>query len=176
MKKLFKRSLSILLCIWMVCLIGITALAAKDPEPYDPVTAVKMNLSSLTMYYGDTAQLIATVEPAGADSRVTWSSSDPKLVSVDANGKLTASEDTAEEPSGKKTATITATSVDNTKIKATCVVTVDNKPATKVASFLETLKSFFTVMIKVFADPSKQFASAFIDFIKKLIEGLPKSS
>ena len=174
MKKMFKKTLAIFLCIWMLCLTGIAVFAANE-EPYEPVTAVKVSPTSLSMLYGGTAQLTATVQPAGADTRVTWSSSNPSLVSVDSYGKLTASPDTAETPSGKQTATITVKSVENPRLTATCVVTVDNDPPTKIEALLSTLQTLFTSLVTVLAEPTKEFAIAIVDFIKRLAESLTTS-
>lgn len=175
MKKMFKKTLAVLLCIWMLCLTGIAALAASE-QPYETVSAVTISNTSLSMVYGSTAQLTATVQPAGADARVKWTSSNDKLVSVDSTGKLTAAEDKAETPSGKQTVTITVTSVQNPNAKAVCVVTVDNDPPTKLSQFLTLLKSLYTALVGTFADPAKQLMEAFIDFLKKLVEVLPKEA
>ena len=175
MKKMFKKTLAVLLCIWMLCLTGIAAFAASE-HPYETVTAVKISNTALAMLYGGTAQLTATVQPDGADARVTWSSSNAARVSVDSTGKLTAAKDTGDTPSGKQTVTITVTSVQNPNAKAVCVVTVDNDPPTKLNTILTLLQSLFTAMVGALADPAKQFANAFIDFLKKLVEVLPKTA
>ena len=175
MKKMFKKTLAVLLCIWMLCLTGIAAFAASE-QPFETVSAVKISNTALSMVYGGTAQLTATVQPAGADARVTWSSSNAKLVAVDSPGKLTAAKDTAETPSGKQTVTITVTSVQNPNAKATCVVTVDNDAPTKLNTILTLLKTLYTAMVGAFSDPAKQFTLAFIDFFKKLAEVLTKAA
>ena len=80
------------------------------------VTGVSLNKTSTTLTVGGSETLIATVAPANATNKaVTWSSSDPTVATVDANGKVTA----------KKvgTATITVTTTDGNKT-ATCAVTV----------------------------------------------------
>lgn len=76
-----------------------------------------------------TGQLTATVEPAGAVEKVTkWESSNNKVATVDANGKVTAV--------AAGTATIKATTSNNI-VSNTCTVTVkaaekeDNKPTVK---------------------------------------------
>ncbi|MCR5068591.1 MAG: Ig-like domain-containing protein [Prevotella sp.] len=84
-----------------------------------PVTSISLNKTTLNITEGDSETLIVTYAPEDADNRsVTWTSSDAKIVTVDANGKVTA---VAEGP-----AIITATSV-NGKI-AQCVVVVTRKP------------------------------------------------
>ena len=56
-----------------------------------PVTGINLNKSSLTMDALGTFQMTASVYPDGAnDKRITWSSSDPAIASVDENGLVTA--------------------------------------------------------------------------------------
>ena len=81
------------------------------------VSSVKLNEKKLELTPSQTYQLKATVKPKGyVDQTVTWSSSDDKIAKVDDNGKVTAV--------AFGTATITATSKENTDMKATCTVTV----------------------------------------------------
>ena len=64
---------------------------------------------------GATVQLTATVAPENAtDKAITWTSSDEKVATVDANGLVTAV--------ANGTATITATAANG--VKAECVITV----------------------------------------------------
>ena len=72
-----------------------------------------------------TLQLKATVTPSNANQEVTWSSSDSKIATVDATSGLV---------TGVKagTVTITATSKENSTVKATCTVTVTNIPVSSV--------------------------------------------
>ena len=52
---------------------------------------VTLNKSSITIVAGDTLELIATVSPSNAtDKGVKWKSSDIKIATVDANGKVKA--------------------------------------------------------------------------------------
>ena len=175
MNKMLKKTLAVFLCIWMLCLSGFAAFAINE-KPFETPASIKLSQTSISMYYGDTAQLTASVLPEGSDQSVTWSSSNINLVAVDGNGKLTAAKDTAESPSGKQTATITVKSSSVPSVTATCTVTVDNKPATKTESFIETLTTFFTTMYKTLADPAKQFTTAIIDFFKKLLNTLTSST
>ena len=63
--------------------------------------------------------MTASVYPDSAnDKRITWSSSDPAIASVDENGLVTALK--------KGTATITAVAMDGSGMKSTCKVTVSN--------------------------------------------------
>lgn len=141
---MFKKVLAFALCVWMVCVFCMSAFAATG-QPYEEVQSVQINPSSLSMVYGGTAKLTATVYPSGANPKVIWQSSDPSLVTVDSHGNLTAAKDNAETPSGKKTVTITVTSDEKSSAKATCTVTVDNDNETKTKSTLnsviDTLKS-----------------------------------
>lgn len=175
-----KKFLCVFLCLWMLCLTGVTAFAAEE-RPYQPVTAIKLSAATLTIVYGGTAQLTATVIPNdAADQRVTWSSSDTKLVQVDQSGNLTASKDTAETPSGKKNVTITVQSVQNPSVTAQCILTVDNDSSTKLSQtikqILTMVKTLFTALQNAFGGSSKQFLEAFVDFVKKLIEVAPKAA
>ncbi|MBQ3991228.1 MAG: Ig-like domain-containing protein, partial [Bacteroidales bacterium] len=73
--------------------------------------------TSLSLLKGQQADAISvTITPPESPQAVTWSSSDPNVVTVDTDGKITAI--------GKGTATITATSNYTTSKSASCVVTV----------------------------------------------------
>lgn len=74
---------------------------------------VTLDQTVLTLVKGDTAELTATLAPAGITDTLVWSTSDASILSVD-NGKLTAV--------NKGTATITATTSSGKT--ATCTVTV----------------------------------------------------
>ena len=80
------------------------------------VTGVKLDNGKLELKAGETAQLTATVEPSDAsDKSLEWTSSDAKVATVDASGKVTAV--------GVGSATITVKTKDGGKT-ATCAVTV----------------------------------------------------
>lgn len=90
-----------------------------------PVTGVSLNKSSLELYEGDTSTLIATVSPSNAtNKKVSWSSSDSTVASVNTNGLVTAVK--------KGSATITVTTEDGGKT-ATCNVEVSEKPVTTIS-------------------------------------------
>lgn len=77
---------------------------------------VRFASTSKTIYVGDTDTLKATVTPSS--EKLTWSSSNTKVVTVSSKGKLTAKEE--------GTATITA-KIKGTSIKKTCKIKVKKK-------------------------------------------------
>lgn len=82
----------------------------------DFVNSVSFDVSALEIEEGATGTITATVLPANAtDMTLTWKTSNASVATVD-GGVVTAV--------AVGTATITATSNDGTKEKATCVVTV----------------------------------------------------
>lgn len=82
-----------------------------------PVKSVKLNKKSATLKKkGGTVTLKATISPKTANNKdLTWKSSNKKVATVK-NGKVTAV--------GNGTCTITATTKDGSKKKATCKITV----------------------------------------------------
>ena len=97
-----------------------TCLVTVEAVPVVAVTGVTLNKTSLKLYTRDSETLIATVAPAGATNKnVIWTSSEPTVATVDANGKVTA----------KSTgiADITVTTEDGGKT-ATCRVGVVRRP------------------------------------------------
>lgn len=59
-------------------------------QPTQPKYEISLNKSSATLATLKTLQLTATVSPSDYTGTITWSSSDTKVASVDANGKVTA--------------------------------------------------------------------------------------
>ena len=101
----------------------------ETPEENVPVTGIKLDKTSLEIPAGKSAVLKATVQPENATEQgVTWTSSNPKLATVDANGKITA------KSMGK--VTITAVANDGGK-KASCSVFVQFSDVTnkKLAAY-----------------------------------------
>ncbi|MBR4444650.1 MAG: Ig-like domain-containing protein [Solobacterium sp.] len=88
------------------------------------VSGVSLNKEELTLRVGKSETLTAAVLPEDAeDKSVTWSSSDPSVAKVDANGKVTAVADTGiADPAS---AVITVTTNDG-KYTASCTVTVED--------------------------------------------------
>lgn len=94
-------------------------LSANIRFPRIPVTSVELNLSSKTLYVGDTIQLTATVSPSTADNQaVLWESSDSRIATVE-NGLVTAISVGSTD--------ITVTTEDGDK-QAACTITVQNRP------------------------------------------------
>ena len=92
-------------------------LDAQIGEVVDTVESITISESSLIMQKGNSKTLSASVLPLNAANReVLWSSSDDSIVSVDANGKLTAN--------AVGTATITAAAAADESITASCAVEV----------------------------------------------------
>ncbi|MCQ2607537.1 MAG: Ig-like domain-containing protein [Bacteroidales bacterium] len=81
------------------------------------VETITLNTESLSLEKGDVYEgFVVTITPATAPTTVSWSSSDPKVVSVDANGKITAI--------GAGKATITATSTYTATKSVSCEISV----------------------------------------------------
>lgn len=82
-----------------------------------PVTSLSLNYSSMQMGYNDSYRLQPVFEPYNASVQtVTWASSDPSVVQVAPDGTV--------KPTGYGTATVTATSWQDTTKTAACTVTV----------------------------------------------------
>lgn len=85
-----------------------------DGLALEPKAALAIDLSSSVTGL----QLGASVLPLDAAQGISWKSSDARVASVDENGLVTGLR--------KGTATITATTADGTRRRASCVVTVTN--------------------------------------------------
>lgn len=86
------------------------------------VTNVKIEATKTTIKVGETTILKAVVEPTTAtNKKVTWSSSDDKVATIDSNGQVKGIKE------GE--ATITATTEDGNK-KATLKITIEKKDET----------------------------------------------
>lgn len=113
-------------------------------------TAIKLDFKKLTLARKRKFTLQATMEPANTTDTITWTSSNPKYVSVDQNGKVTAKKK-------GKSAVITATT--SSGVKATCKVKVPKKEikSTKVTVSKKkiTLSVGKTKKIKAKMSPSK---------------------
>lgn len=94
-------------------------LKAKITVKVNPigVSKITLNRTSQTLSKGKSFTLAATVKPSNATNKtLTWTSSNPKVATVDKNGKVTAIKN--------GTATITCKSANGKK--ATCTITVKN--------------------------------------------------
>lgn len=78
---------------------------------------VDLSASYVELVEGEQLRLLAYVRPDGADQQVTWSSRDPSVASVDANGRVTGHEN--------GTTRIIATSADGS-CTASCQVVVND--------------------------------------------------
>ena len=88
-----------------------------DVTVKNPVKSIKFAENEITIGVGDFTPIKNTIDPVNADDRtLTWTSSDPSAVSVDANG-------TVKGIKGGTSATITATAVNG--VSASIVVKVE---------------------------------------------------
>lgn len=93
--------------------LGLTALLASCTTTNTPETDNNITVTGAsTIAIGQTKALSAVGGNVAGGGTVTWTSSDPELISVDASGKITAHHFSLE--AAKKTVTITATSGDKT--------------------------------------------------------------
>ena len=96
------------------------------------VSGVSLDKTTATMNIGDVAYLTATLSPDNAtDQNVSWTSSDPSVVTVSNSGSFVTAGSSTITAVGKGTATITVTTEDGS-LSATCTVTV-NAPVTGVS-------------------------------------------
>lgn len=99
---------------------GLTATCVVTVLKKTEVISIQLNKTSGSMYKGQSYTFTMTMNPSDATyKQVKWTSSDTKVISVDANGKIKAV--------GAGTATVTCTSVDNPMIKGSCTVKVNVK-------------------------------------------------
>ena len=106
---------------------GVTASVkyeiTSETTPTILVTKITLDPTSAALKVGETKTLTATVTPSEAtNKKVTWTSSEPDVATVDTNGTVTAHK--------AGTAEITATAKDDSKVSATCKVTVTDDTTT----------------------------------------------
>lgn len=96
-----------------------------------PVTAIRISKKAASVTVGTSGTIRAQVYPANAtNTNVIWSSSDPSVVSVDANGRISAL--------SSGTAVITAASESYPNVKAACTITVySNQYKRTLAAYTE---------------------------------------
>lgn len=95
-------------------------LCANDPYASKAPTSITLNVSSKEIVSEETFQLFVNgVVPEDANRGVTWSSSNTNVATVDVNGLV----------KGKATGTsiVTATSVLDSNVKATCTINVTQR-------------------------------------------------
>lgn len=103
---------------------GSGVIATCKVTVKNPVTSIKLNKTTKSVFVGKTYKLKATVGPKNATSKtVTWKSSNTKVATVSSSGVV----------KGKKagTATIYCIAKDGSGIQTSCQITV-TKPVTKV--------------------------------------------
>ncbi len=99
-----------------------SAISFSDCGDIVNPTAVNIGLSESSMSVGMSIQATAIVSPSGADQSVTWSSSNPSVATIDAEGKITAL--------STGSFTVTATSAIDGTIKGTSqTITVSAAPS-----------------------------------------------
>ena len=90
-----------------------------------PVTSVKLSKTKASLLHNKTLKLKATIGPKNAYNKaVVWTSENPAVATVDANGTVTAV--------APGTAVIRCTAQDGSGKSGTCKVTVKKNPVTKV--------------------------------------------
>jgi endonuclease/exonuclease/phosphatase family metal-dependent hydrolase len=102
--------------ILLLFLVGILSIS-NCSNPVTPVTGVSLDKSEISLVYGKTVTLTATVFPDNADNKtVSWNSNVPAIAFVDNYGKIKAI--------GTGSTVITVTTQDGNKTAA-CSVTVN---------------------------------------------------
>ena len=98
---------------------GVTVTTPVKPSVKPAKTTIKLDKTKVTLGAGEPCTLKATVSPS---QKVTWTSSNPKLVKVDSNGKLTVTKDIFNYFEVEQTVKIKAKAGNAT---ATCTVTTN---------------------------------------------------
>ena len=98
---------------------GVTVTTPVKPSVKPTKTTIKLDKTKVTLGAGEPCTLKATVSPS---QKVTWTSSNPKLVKVDSNGKLTVTNEIFNYFEVEQTVKITAKAGNAT---ATCTVTTN---------------------------------------------------
>lgn len=95
---------------------GVSATCTVTVKKH--VKKILVRKTKYTLHKGDKKKLTAKITPATADNKtVTWSSSNPGIVSVDNEGNITAA--------GNGTATITCTAQDGSRVTGKSTITVE---------------------------------------------------
>ena len=120
-----------------------------------PVNEISLNHSSMSLFAGETEELIHTISPDNAHNKaVKWESSDVSVATVSEDGVVTAV--------GEGKATIKVVALDGSKCSAECVVTVKGEQyvrdyiknqisivQTQTASVIGPMGSYFSYTFRV---------------------------
>lgn len=101
---------------------GLKATCKVTVKP--AVAAIKLSKTEANIAVGKTLTLKATITPKGAETSVSYSSSNPTVAQVSEKGVVTAV--------AKGIATITVTAKDSSGVKATCHLTIDPREIGKL--------------------------------------------
>ena len=113
------------------------------------VTGLALSSTSAQLVNSETLQLTAAITPANAIYRkLVWTSSDESVVSVDANGFVTAV--------GTGAATVTAATTDGSELSASCDITVVSND---VDSDNIVINEIMAHNVDVYLDPSFNYGS-----------------
>jgi uncharacterized protein YjdB len=140
-------------CFLAVLVSGTSSAIIGRSSAFNSVRVAKVTVTpgSLDLIQGNSAILSAGVMPSDATFQsVKWSSSNPGIVSVDANGVVTA------KVGDEKEAVVTAVSVADESIMGTCTVRCLSKNASKVfyrtsGSAAETALTYSTTLAAALA-------------------------
>jgi uncharacterized protein YjdB len=138
-----------------------TCTVTVNNLPLVAVTGVNISAVTATLDINATKQLTATIVPSNATNKnITWSSSNPAVATVSANGVVTAI-------SGGTTI-ITATSEDGSKT-AICTVTVKDNSITGVVFYPNPL-SGTQLNIRMPDQQSGQFTARFTNLLGQILQ------
>ena len=134
MRKMKVFSILLMLVLLVSVVFSPEMVSAKTKKDVKP-TKITLNVKNKTMYTNQTFALKVTeVKPSSASVSVTWTSSNPKVATVDENGLVTSLK--------AGTVKITAIATTNKKIKASCVVKVKKfKPSKLTAKVIKITSS-----------------------------------
>lgn len=108
-----KKVLSLILALTMLLMLNVGALAADTTDAVD--SGITLSHTSINILVGKSFVLVPTLTP-NTGWELTWTSSDPEVVTVDDKGVLTAIK------AGR--ATVTAAGKENASVSASCTVNV----------------------------------------------------
>jgi uncharacterized protein YjdB/C1A family cysteine protease len=133
------------------------AVTVTDSSQIVPVTGLTLSDAAATLTVGGTKTLTATVAPENAtDKRVTWTSDNPNVASVDAAGEVTARK--------AGTAVITAAAGTGGGIRAACTVTVNNSEGTIPLNDIHLSSTAVSLCIGSGAAPAESTATLSVQF------------